>query len=121
MKILHSLASAAFLSIFSATLAHAQSFVSSQPADVVIGKANFTTNTPTTASATNTNVTSDAVVDPTTGKLFVCDEANNRVLRFSSTAAAASGAAAEAVFGQPDLTTATANTGAAGETVGGKS
>ena len=111
MKILHSLASAAFLSIFSATLAHAQNFVSSQSADVVIGKANFTTSTPTTASATNTNVTSDAVVDPTTGKLFVCDEANNRVLRFSSTAAAASGAAAEAVFGQPDLTTATANTG----------
>jgi sugar lactone lactonase YvrE len=97
--------------MLSVPLARAQNFVSFQPADVVIGKPNFTSNTPTTASATNTNVVSDIAVDPTTGKLFVCDEANNRVLRFSSAAAAASGSAAEAVWGQPDFTTATVNTG----------
>ncbi len=78
---------------------------------MVIGKSDFVTNTPITPSATNTNTTAKAVVDAATGELFVCDEANNRVLRFSSAAAATSGAAAEAVFGQPDLTTATANTG----------
>jgi len=93
------------------SFAHAQDFISYQSADVVIGKLDFVTSTPTTASATNTNTTADAVVDPTTGELFVCDEVNNRVLRFSSAAAASSGATAEAVFGQPDLTTATANTG----------
>jgi sugar lactone lactonase YvrE len=111
MKNPHSLAIAAFLAITPAALTHAGDFASYQAADVVIGKTNFTTNTPTTASATNTNVTSDVSVDPATGELFVCDEANNRVLRFSSAAAAASGAPAEVVFGQPDFVTATINTG----------
>jgi streptogramin lyase len=46
-------------------------------------------------------------VDPTTGKLFVADRNNNRVLRFSSAAKLTSGAAAEAVLGQPDDTTNT--------------
>jgi sugar lactone lactonase YvrE len=85
--------------------------VSNQPADVVIGQPNFTTNSPTTASASVTAVTADAAIDPTTGKLFVVDAGHHRILRFSSSAAATSGSAAEAVFGQPDFTTATANTG----------
>ncbi|MEO1333428.1 MAG: NHL repeat-containing protein [Myxococcota bacterium] len=42
-------------------------------------------------------------IDPTTGKLFVVDESNSRVLRYRSADALVSGAAAEAVFGQPDL------------------
>jgi sugar lactone lactonase YvrE len=114
MKTLHSLTTTVVLAACCVCTARGQDFISYQSADVVIGKPNFLTSGPTTASATNTNTTADAVVDPATGKLFVCDEANNRVLRFSSSAAAASGAAAEAVFGQPDLTTATANTGGLG-------
>jgi sugar lactone lactonase YvrE len=106
-----SLATAVVLAACCASVARAQDFISYQSADVVIGKSDFVTNTPITPSATNTNTTAKAVVDATTGELFVCDEANNRVLRFSSAAAATNGAAAEAVFGQPDLTTATANTG----------
>ncbi|WP_417913904.1 InlB B-repeat-containing protein [Candidatus Electronema sp. JM] len=46
-------------------------------------------------------------VDPTTGKVFVADSSNNRVLRFASGAALANGAAAEAVLGQPDFVTTT--------------
>ena len=37
------------------------------------------------------------------GKVFVCDMGNNRVLRFSSASALGTGQAAEAAFGQPDL------------------
>ena len=44
-------------------------------------------------------------LDRITGKVFVADTSNNRVLRYSSTAALATGAAAEAVFGADDLST----------------
>jgi sugar lactone lactonase YvrE len=50
-------------------------------------------------------------IDPTTGKLFVADRNNSRVLRFSSANKLISGSAAEAVLGQPDFVTNTANTG----------
>jgi sugar lactone lactonase YvrE len=43
-------------------------------------------------------------VDPTTGKIFVADFSNNRVLRFASNVALTKGASAEAVFGQADFT-----------------
>jgi sugar lactone lactonase YvrE len=42
-------------------------------------------------------------IDPVTGKIFLCDKGNNRVLRFAAGSALSSGAAAEAVLGQPDL------------------
>ncbi len=51
-------------------------------------------------------------VDPETGKLFVCDRANNRVLRFASAAALETNAAAEAVFGQQDFTSTAAGAAA---------
>jgi sugar lactone lactonase YvrE len=44
-------------------------------------------------------------LDRLTGKIFVADTSNNRVLRYSSTAALATGADAEAVFGADDLST----------------
>lgn len=111
MKTIRPIPTSIALAICWAASSFAQDFVSNQFADVVIGKANFTVNIPITASASTTGTTSDAVVDPTTGELFVVDTGNNRVLRFSSTAAATIGASAQAVFGQPDLTTGTANTG----------
>ncbi len=42
-------------------------------------------------------------IDPVSGKLFVADEQRNRVLRFASAQSLASGAGAEAVFGQADF------------------
>ncbi|WP_367870268.1 NHL repeat-containing protein [Luteolibacter sp. Populi] len=48
--------------------------------------------------------------DTGSGKVFICDSGNNRVLRFSSAAALGSGQAAEAAFGQPDLYSGTAGT-----------
>lgn len=44
-----------------------------------------------------------AAVDPVTGKLFVADTRNSRVLRYADARALATGAQPEAVLGQPDL------------------
>jgi len=58
-------------------------------------------------SAASLNSPGGIARDPITGKLFVCDTENNRILRFGSVAAFATGAAAEAVLEQSDFVTAT--------------
>jgi sugar lactone lactonase YvrE len=78
----------------------------------VLGTSDFVTNTNYTAPTRSTFAEPAGVaIDPTTGKMFVADRDNRRVLRFSATAKLTDGAQAEAVFGQPDYTTRTANTG----------
>jgi DNA-binding beta-propeller fold protein YncE len=81
-------------------------FKPNMPASGVLGQLDFVTRTTGKTASTMNNVFGVAV-DPTTGKLFVADRNNNRVLRFSSAAKLTSGAAAEAVLGQPDDTTNT--------------
>jgi sugar lactone lactonase YvrE len=82
------------------------------PAKGVLGTTNFTTNTNyATPSTTTLAEPSGVAVDPTTGKLFVADRDNRRVLRWTSTAKMLNGSAAEAVLGQPDFVTRTRNTG----------
>lgn len=46
-------------------------------------------------------------VDPATGKVFVADFQNHRVLRYASYASLTNGAPAESVLGQPDFTSNT--------------
>ena len=75
------------------------------PASGVLGQLDFTTSAFGTTSST-LQAPSGVAVDPTTGKLFVVDRYNNRVLRWSSSAKMTSGSAAEAVLGQPDFVTA---------------
>ncbi len=58
-------------------------------------------------SATALKGPNGVAVDQNTGKVFVVDRSNHRVLRYASEQALANGATAEAVFGQPDFTTAT--------------
>lgn len=55
----------------------------------------------------------DIAVNPASGKVYVVDGGYHRVLRFSSAAALGNGQAAEAVFGQPDMTTAEPGVGPA--------
>lgn len=71
----------------------------------VLGQPDFTTSTFGTTSAA-LHAPSGVAVDPTTGKLFVVDRYNNRILRWSSNDKMTSGSAAEAVLGQPDFLTA---------------
>jgi predicted esterase/sugar lactone lactonase YvrE len=78
--------------------------INNMPASGVLGQLNFTSNPYGTTSGT-LNSPSGVVVDPTTGKLFVVDRYNNRILRWSSTAKMTNGSSAEVVFGQSDFTT----------------
>jgi sugar lactone lactonase YvrE len=74
-----------------------------QTADGVLGQADFTSAISGTSASAFDNPFGIAI-DPTTGKLFVSDMNNQRVLRFSSVNAALNGSTAEAVLGQVDFT-----------------
>ncbi len=82
------------------------------PAGGVLGQSNFTSNLSGTGSA-SLNSPAGVAVDPTTGKLFVVDRYNNRILRWSSSAKMTNGSSAEAVIGQPDFSTVSAGLSAA--------
>jgi hypothetical protein len=83
----------------------AQNWVNGQPASYVIGQTGFNLNIQNQGltGATGFYEPESVVVDPATGKIFVSDAYNGRVLRFPSTAAMTNGAAAEAVLGQVDF------------------
>jgi len=79
-----------------------------QPAHLVLGQANFTSKTQG-ISATAMSAPGGVAVDPTTGKMFVGDGMNFRILRFTSLALLRNGAAAEAVLCQPDFVSKTSS------------
>ncbi len=66
-----------------------------------LGNGSLSSQWPVSADALRSP--SGVAVDPTSGKLFVADRDNHRVLRFAPRAALGSGAVAEAVLGQPDF------------------
>ena len=78
----------------------------------VLGQTDFETKT-SGKGADKFNGPNGVAVDPVSGKVFVVDRANHRVLRWTSEAALLTGSAAEAVFGQPDFETSTAGITAA--------
>jgi len=94
------LLAAAFVSL--APIVHA-GWTNNAPAISVLGKPDFTASLPNGPTATAMDNVEGVAIDPTSGKLFVADEGNSRILRFSSSAAYLSGSAAEAVLGQTDL------------------
>ena len=103
-KILLSMASMLAVEALLPQCAHAQFWADGQAASYVIGQTGFGLNG---SALTSTGLTASFAVaeDPATGKVFVSDYGNNRVLRYPSIAAMTNGAAAEAVLGQPDFTT----------------
>jgi len=68
-------------------------------ADLVLGQPDFV-STGQSAAATNVADPQGVCVDPATGKVFVADHFNHRVLRYASADSLANGAAAEIVLGQ---------------------
>lgn len=74
-------------------------------ADGILGRKSF-------VSPSSIGNVTNLCVDPTTGKLFVADSANHRVLRFPSTASLHADSVPEAVLGQPDFTTTTSGASA---------
>ena len=100
------------VSMMSASLYAQKPLANTMSAVGVLGTTDLITNTNYTAPTRSTfSEPAGAAVDPTTGKLFVADRDNRRVLRFASAAKMVNGSTAEAVFGQPDYSTRTANTG----------
>jgi len=78
------------------------------PASGVLGQLSFTSNqSGTTVSSLNSP--SGVAIDPTTGKLFVADRYNNRVLRWDSISKMENGSPAEAIFGQSDFITSSSD------------
>ncbi len=72
--------------------------------------AEISTNPPTDRSFDNAD---GVAVDTTSGKLFVADSENHRILRFSASAAYQTNAGAEAVFGQAGFSDRQPNRGLA--------
>ena len=83
-----------------------------QAGDGVLGQPDFDSST-----ANNGGVSAARLSGPTsmatgpTGKVFVADTKNNRILRWSSANAIIDGSSAEAVLGQADFTSTSANRG----------
>ncbi len=101
----------ALLVLTAGLLAYAQApLTTNMPANGVLGQADLVSRV-TGKTASSMNNAFGVAVDPATGKLFVADRNNNRVLRFSSSAKLVNGGAAEAAFGQPSLDSNGVNTG----------
>lgn len=84
-------------------------FANGQPATYVIGQSNFTSNTPA-AGANGMNWGEGIAIDASNGKIYVCDRANHRVLRFAFPISA-NQPNAEVVFGQTNTTNNLPNAG----------
>lgn len=79
----------------------------------VFGQPDFTSNTANNGGINAGTIhfsgaSATVAVDPVTGNLYVADALNNRVLEYANPQ---TNAVASRVFGQPNFTTATANTG----------
>ncbi len=91
----------------SAAVAQAQ-YVAGQSANYVWGQPSYTAVSVISPVKAGSITQPYAIaVDPTTGKFFIADNANNRVLRYSSAAAMQNGVDAEAYFGQTSFSTKT--------------
>src|SRR5919199_4514047 len=80
---------------------------SSTPADAVLGQPDLSSvgcnQGLEQPSASTLCEPSDVVMDPATGRLFVADTGNHRVLSWANTRRLTSGQRADVVLGQPDF------------------
>jgi len=83
--------------------ANATSKANGANADGVLGQPDFVSNVNHGVSQLGLYNPQGVTVDPTTGKVFVADTYNHRVLRFASVESLSNGSAAESVLGEPDF------------------
>ncbi|MGH8047451.1 MAG: NHL repeat-containing protein [Chthoniobacterales bacterium] len=92
--------------------ARAQSIPDYPVANLVLGQLLFTTNSASVPPNAASLATPYGIsVDPVSGKVFVADTGNNRVLRYASAASLVNGATPEIVIGQVNFSSYTANQG----------
>lgn len=88
-------------------------------ADAVLGQVDFASGTANAGggpTASTLNEPRGLVIDRASGRLFVADNMNHRVLSWPNAAAFTNGQAADIVFGQPDFTSNSINQGGANPT-----
>jgi predicted esterase/DNA-binding beta-propeller fold protein YncE len=95
-----------FYLFFSISLFAQSPLINNMPPSGVLGQLDFSSGSSSTTQS-KLQAPSGVAVDPTTGKLFVADRYNNRVLRWSSTEKMIDGSPAEVVLGQPNFITST--------------
>jgi sugar lactone lactonase YvrE len=85
----------------------AMATLADRTADAVLGQLDFTTNDCNHFGVTARSFcsTSRVVVDPSSGRLYVSDNSNSRVLSWPNAGSFTNGQAADLVLGQPDFTT----------------
>lgn len=97
-----------------ACLSHALAGPGDTVADAVLGQVDFSSgaiNAGGTPTASTLNEPRGLCIDRVSGRLFIADSFNHRVLSWPSPAAFTNGQAADLVFGQPDFTSNNANQG----------
>jgi DNA-binding beta-propeller fold protein YncE len=90
---------------------NAQNAARGEQADFVLGQPNFQQAVGLGVSGRQLGFPTSIAVDPTTGDLYVADTGANRVVRFKNPFDQGGAAEPNAVFGQPNFTTITVNTG----------
>jgi sugar lactone lactonase YvrE len=88
-------------------------------ADAVLGQADFASGTGNAGggpTATSLNEPRGLIIDRVSGRLFVADSMNHRVLSWPDAAAFTNGQTADIVLGQPDFTSNSINQGGANPT-----
>ena len=86
-------------------------FANNQAASFVVGQPDFTSRSASRTAATF-SAPYDVALDPTTGKVFICDLGNNRVLRYTSIKHFIFNQEAEGVLGQSNFTNGNAGVSA---------
>ncbi|MCK6602858.1 MAG: T9SS type A sorting domain-containing protein [Bacteroidetes bacterium] len=95
------------LSVFLlAALPATAQFANYPTAEVVLGQVDFAGKV-TATTQTGLKNPGFVAIDPVSGKLFVVDRGNHRILRYASANSLTTGAAAEGVLGQADFVTGT--------------
>src|SRR5713226_4200383 len=88
---------------------HASSFQNGEAAGVILGQPTPRNSNPQGIGSKGLIFPWSVAVDPITGDLYVADFGDNRVLRFPKPFASPTRVEPDAVYGQPDFTTLTAN------------
>jgi uncharacterized protein (TIGR03437 family) len=89
----------------------ASAFQNGEPAALTLGQATARNSTALGIGVKGFGSPWSVAVDPVTGNLYVADPGNNRVLRFPKPFSNPARVEPDAVFGEPDFNTRTANSG----------
>jgi sugar lactone lactonase YvrE len=92
------------------TIAFGKTIPNYAEADLVLGKPDFVTATSPLRNSFSLSDPMAIAIDPVSGKVFVSDRGDDRILRYANASALTNGAGAEAVFGQTSFSTSTSGT-----------